>query len=77
MHSHVVHVHVQRFADDTRMYINFYPSEYKAAMGHINEDVKKVSKYVENHNLVLIPKKSEVLLVNNYKWYNNYHYAFC
>lgn len=59
---HILHTHIQSYADDTQILHSFCSSETQSATLKINEDLNSISTYATKHNLKLNPLKSVVML---------------
>lgn len=50
------------FADDTQLFYSFNPTSSDSATVKINEDLERIKRYADKHNLRLNPSKSKLLL---------------
>ena len=58
---------IQAFADDTQIYICFDTEDFKEIEFCVNEDLKLLCQFSEDHNLKLNPDKSQVMAFGNKK----------
>lgn len=50
------------YADDTQLYLSFSPNDVNIACTQINADLETLVKFSRRHNLVINPRKTEVIL---------------
>lgn len=50
------------YADDTQLYYSFPPSDWRVATSRVNEDLQQLFSKSLEHNLILNPAKSKVIL---------------
>lgn len=50
------------YADDTQLYIYFYPKDYVNALAAVNEDLERIAQWSGNNSLVLNPDKTKYML---------------
>lgn len=55
------------YADDTQLYISFYPKDYVNALAALNEDLERIAHWSENNSLVLNPDKTKYMLFGTKK----------
>nr|CAI5861793.1 unnamed protein product [Callosobruchus analis] len=53
---------IQSFADDTQLRCEFKPEDFQLAERQLNDDLDRVSKYCQSHNLKINPTKSKLIL---------------
>ena len=58
----VLHSHVQTYADDVQLLHLFDPLDPTAAMNNVNADLSGILLYSTEHNLMINPDKTQVLL---------------
>lgn len=55
---------VHSYADDTQLYLSFVPSEWEAAVRHINRDLESLAEFSLARGLAVNPTKSQVLVMS-------------
>nr|CAI5861082.1 unnamed protein product [Callosobruchus analis] len=58
---------IQSFADDTQLRCEFKPEDFQLAERQLNDDLDRVSKYCQSHNLKINPTKSKLILFGTKK----------
>lgn len=62
LHHHLNYCKSQYYADDSQLYISFYPSKTIENCKKMNEDLNRLHNISQKHSLILNPKKSVVML---------------
>ena len=67
MKNEVLNSKLQQFADDSQLYVSFSPSNMQNFQIQLNDDLKNISIFAQDHNLKLNPTKSCVMLLGENK----------
>ena len=67
MKNEVLNSKLQQFADDSQLYVSFSPSNKQNFQIQLNDDLKNISIFAQDHNLKLNPTKSCVMLLGENK----------